>query len=80
LRTNFISGIKEYDEWADVEEKVFSQVKQTDVKTYAELASQMRPNHRNSDIAALVRSASNNSVQSRIQTYLDHIHEQKNNP
>ena len=80
LRTNFISGIKEYEEWADVEEKVFSQVKQTDVKTYAELASQMRPNHRNSDMAALVRSASNNSVQSRIQTYLDHIHERKNNP
>ena len=79
LRTNFISQIKEYDEWMDVEKKIFSQVKQTDVKTYAELAWQKRSDHRDSDMMALVRSASASSVQSRIQTYLDKVQEHKNN-
>ena len=80
LETNFISEIKEYDEWANVEEKIFSRVNKTDIETYAELASQMRPDHRNADMTTLVRSASSRSVQSRIQIYLDHINEQKNNP
>ena len=80
LRTNFISEIKGSDEWLNVEGKIFSQVKQTDVKTYAELTSQMRPDHRDLDMTALVKSANTSSVQSRIQTYLDQIYERQNNP
>jgi len=70
LKTNFISQINEYDEWTDVGKEIYSQVAGPDAITYAKLAAQKRSDHRDSDLAALVRSATTSSVKSRIQTYL----------
>ena len=78
LKTNFISQIKETDYWPVVEKKIFSQVKQVDSNTYAELTAQKRLDHRDKDMAALVRSARSSSVQSRILRYFAKIQDQKN--
>ena len=78
LKTNFISQIKETDYWPVVEKKIYSQVKQIDSNTYAELTAQKRLDHRDKDMAALVRSARSSSVQSRVLRYLAKIQDQKN--
>lgn len=70
LDAGFITEIADQAEWPDIVERIEAQVNGLDERTYRRLVDRQRQDSRDSDLAELVRSASDGSVKARILAYL----------
>lgn len=73
LAAGFLTHMSGRDGWHDIQTAVLAQASAMDPLTFNRLSSHQRRDHRDADLAELVRSATDGSVKARILAYLDEM-------
>lgn len=73
VAAGFLTDVGGREDWDDIEKAVLAQVNALDPLTFNRLSSRQRHDHRDADLAELVRSATDGSVKARILAYLDEM-------
>ena len=77
LKTGFLTHISEQKKWKQIETDIFMKISLVSPNTFGQLSSCHRDENRNSDMADLVKSATDKSIKSRIISYLNEKAEKK---
>ncbi len=77
LAAGFLTHVSEPEEWKRIENNIFKRVCSVNPTTFSRLSACQRDDNRNSDMAELVKSATDKSIKSRIMSYLNEMVEKK---